>query len=74
MFKKLYARVDALCRARPKTMAAIMVVFTTTALLVNPAVWNHPKFTAWIAAAVLLPAPFQVWAMVRQNRAKRFDR
>lgn len=70
MFKRLYVRVDALCKARPKTMWGGMVIFTTTAFLVNPGVWKYPEFTAWIAAAVLLPAPFQVWAMVRRNRAK----
>lgn len=68
MVKRLYAKIDALCRARPKTVAAVMVVFTTTALLANPAVWKYPQFAAWVAAAVLVPVPFEVWALVRRNR------
>ncbi|MDE0040076.1 MAG: hypothetical protein OXU77_21340 [Gammaproteobacteria bacterium] len=68
MFKKLYDKVDALCKAHPKAMAWGMVVFVTVVFLVNPATWKWPAFTAWIAAAVLLPVPFQVWAMVRRKR------
>ena len=70
MIKRLYARVDALCKARPKTMWGGMAAFTTMAFLVNPIVWQQPGF-AWIAAAVLWPAPIVAWAMIRQNRTER---
>lgn len=69
MLKAIYARLDALCRARPKTVALGMVLFTTAAFLFNPAVWKHPVFAAWIAAAVLLPVPIEVWALVRRKRS-----
>ena len=70
MVKRLYARIDALCKARPKTMWGGLAAFSTTAFLVNPLVWNQPGF-AWIAAAVLWPAPIMAWAIVRRNRAER---
>ena len=70
MVKRLYARVGALCKTRPEAMWGGMMVFTTTAFLVNPLVWNQPGF-AWIAAAVLLPMSIIGVAMISQNRAKR---
>ena len=67
----LYSRFATLCKARPKTMAATFVVFTTAAFIVNPAVWRDPVFAAWIAAVVLLPLPFEIAAMVRKERRRK---
>ena len=68
MLKSAYARLDALCQARPKTMVYGMVVFTTAALLLNPGVWRHPEFAAWMAVAVLGPLPFEIWGRIRRSR------
>ena len=70
VFKSLYARLDALCKARPRTMAYGMLAFTTTALVVNPAVWKYPEFAAWVAVAVLGPLPFEIWARARRARRR----
>lgn len=45
----LYARLDAFCIARPKTVCVTLVVFTMTALIFNPA------FSGWMIAILSLP-------------------
>ena len=66
--KKLYARLDALCRARPKTVAAAIMVFAAAAFLANPA-WPWPGF-AWVAGAMLLPGVYIVLLGLWQSRSK----
>lgn len=68
MLKRLYAKLDALCRARPKTMGYGIAAFATACFFLNPAVWKYQELTAWVAIAVLVPAPFEVWARVRRSR------
>ena len=54
----LYSRLDALLKARPKTMVAALAVFTATAFFFNPVI------PAWIAGVVIFPAAFSVAMMV----------
>ena len=67
MFKRLDAKWKALCLARPKTLAAVFFTLATGMLFFYlHMLWG--TFAMWILAAVLLPVPFEVWAMVRRNR------
>ena len=68
MYKRLDAKWKALCLARPKTLAAVIFTFATVMLFVFLHISGYSKFAMWIFAAVLLPVPFEVWAMVRRNR------
>ena len=70
MLKRLYAKLDALCRARPRTVGYGMAAFATACFLLNPGVWRYPELTAWVAVAVLMPVPFEVWARARGSRGK----
>ena len=54
----LYSRLDALLKARPKTMVGALAVFVATAFFFNPVI------PAWIAGVVILPAAFSVAMMV----------
>ena len=54
----LYSRLDALLKARPKTMVVALAVFVATAFFFNPAI------PAWIAGVMLLPVAFSVAMMV----------
>ena len=74
MFRKLDARWKALCLARPKTLAAVIFTFATVMVFVYLHIWGYSEFAMWILAAVLLPVPFQVWAMTRQRRREPSSR
>ena len=74
MVKRLYAKLDALCRARPKTVGYGMAAFATACLLLNPGVGKYPELAAWVAVAVLAPVPFEVWARVRRGRRESASR
>lgn len=54
----LYSRLDALLKARPKTMAAALVAFTATAFLLNPVI------PAWITGVMHLPVASLIAVMV----------
>ena len=45
-----------------------IAAFATACFFLNPAVWKYQELTAWVAIAVLVPAPFEVWARVRRSR------
>lgn len=68
LLKRAYAKLDAVCQARPKTMAYGMAAFATACFFLKPGVWKHPEFAAWIAVAVLGPLPFQMWGRFRRSR------
>ena len=68
MYERLDAKWKAWCLARPKTLAIALFVFATVMLFVYLRVWGASELVMWIAAAVLLPVPFQILAMVRKGR------
>ena len=67
----LYARLDAFCRARPKTVCVILIVFTMTALIFNPA------FNGWMIAILSLPllliVALSIAAKALNKRSKQAD-
>ena len=70
MFKRVYAKLDALCHAHPKTMAYGMLVFATTCFVLNPAIRQHPAFVAGTIVVALLPwvaLELSAWARKRRN-------
>ena len=76
----LYSKFAALCKRRPKTMAATIFAYGTIVLLVllaNPGTWKliekYPVVTAWIVAAALLALPFEIAAIVRKRRGKKTE-
>ena len=71
---KIYRTMDekwkAVCRSRRKTVIAVLLLVPPVVLLVNPAVWAYPVFATWMAIALLVPLPFEIWALVRARSRK----
>lgn len=69
MFKRAYAKLDALCRAHPKTAVYGTLVFATAGFVLNPAIWKHPEFVVGTVVVALLPwVAFEFLAWVRGFR------
>ena len=70
MFERLDARWRAWCLARPKALASALFILATVMLFVYFHVWGVSELAVWIAAAVLLPVPFQIWAMICDKKRR----
>lgn len=72
MFKRIYAKLDALCRAHPKTVTYGTLVFVTACFVLNPAIRKHPEFVVGTIVVALLPwVAFELWAWARKRRNLR---
>lgn len=72
MFKRIYAKLDALCRAHPKTAAFGTSVFATAGFVLNPAIRQHPEFVAGTIVVAFLPwVAVGLWTWARKRRNLR---